>query len=326
MSKPVNNDAKGEGLPSIASRNPKLSETKRYTKRKFGFSFASTFGKQRPGHLSPRTTHDHASISDDIKSRDPRLLRTPFSGPLGWARSSNTGCGWVDIHLANMSDSTWQEAKKATPQETNKRRTSESRVHSSALLKLVIPWYISAQSQSKGRSVLEFTTQSVEVRTSVLGCVILQANKAFLRVKMPNPEKWNDYRTWSVHCDVLNSTVNVLREHSTIFSDLAADWGTNAEDIEAHRFVPCVYDIHVLMSSTALVFGVNKDNVMDAANDLENDHHAVLDIPECQIEGKVPFEQYKSTQSSIPFKVVFASDKDFKHPCVGSTTTAKAAF
>lgn len=85
---------------------------------------------------------------------------------------------------------------------------------------------------------------------------------AQIHCSLPSPLAWNELRTWSISTALGKPDILLLRDHITLFTDVAKDW-TSGPPGEFEHFVPFHYAIDVKVTDYALRLYVNDHNIIN---------------------------------------------------------------
>ncbi|WVQ79015.1 hypothetical protein IAT38_001107 [Cryptococcus sp. DSM 104549] len=124
-----------------------------------------------------------------------------------------------------------------------------------------------------------------------------------LSMTMPTPLEWDAQRDWGMDVVFDNPSVNLLRDHVTLISDLSRDWSTGTTGGDYHHFVPNHYNFRVSFINYAFHLYINDYNIVDAPG--SRDGNAYLDIygPRLDAVVAVASTHYRPETSVVPFTV-----------------------
>lgn len=86
---------------------------------------------------------------------------------------------------------------------------------------------------------------------------------------MPVPLEWNAQRDWGFDITMEKPEVTLMRDHTTLISDLARDWSSGQQGDYEH-FVPNHYNFRVTILNYAFHLFINDYNIIDKPNARED--------------------------------------------------------
>lgn len=137
---------------------------------------------------------------------------------------------------------------------------------------------------------------------------------------MPVPLEWNAQRDWGFDITLEEPVITLMRDHTTLISDLARDWSSGQQGDYQH-FVPNQYNFRVTILNFAFHLFINDCNIIDQPRSrddngkyltaspsvygLHTELSAMLDIygPRLDSYIAVSATQYRPEYSVVPFSI-----------------------
>lgn len=79
---------------------------------------------------------------------------------------------------------------------------------------------------------------------------------------MPTPLRWDAQRDWGFDVTLEEPDITLMRDHTTLISDLARDWSSGLQG-DFHHFVPNHYNFRVTILNYGIHLFLNDFNVID---------------------------------------------------------------
>lgn len=79
---------------------------------------------------------------------------------------------------------------------------------------------------------------------------------------MPTPLRWDAQRDWGFDVTLEEPDITLMRDHTTLISDLARDWSSGLQG-DFHHFVPNQYNFRVTILNYGIHLFLNDFNVID---------------------------------------------------------------
>lgn len=90
-----------------------------------------------------------------------------------------------------------------------------------------------------------------------------------VHVGLPSPLVWDALRTWTINVTMAKPDISLLRDHITLFTDVAKDWTSGPPGSYEH-FVPYVYVMNFTLSDYSLRLFVNDHNIINNPATIED--------------------------------------------------------
>ncbi|EIW72981.1 hypothetical protein TREMEDRAFT_42131 [Tremella mesenterica DSM 1558] len=151
-------------------------------------------------------------------------------------------------------------------------------------------------------AMLVLNLDSLDISSSVAYQSFINAKSCRLSMTMPTPLRWDAQRDWGLDVAVESPTITLLRDHTTLISDLARDWSSGATG-DFHHFVPNHYNFRVILLDYCFHLFVNDFNIVDDPK--SRDGNAFMDVYGPRLESyiAVAATQYRPEFSTVPFTV-----------------------
>ncbi|KAI8618133.1 hypothetical protein BC830DRAFT_1110168 [Chytriomyces sp. MP71] len=192
-------------------------------------------------------------------------------------------------------------------------------------LKIDIPMV----SQPNGyKTVIAIKMSNVSLSTSLNYAELLNADTLELEMLMPSPVKWNGERTWKYNISTKGAKVWFLMDHVSFLQDLANDMSHSPSPANPALFVPIAYEYEVSLHDTDVYLCTNQHNVIQVANDVEENSFVILKSTKLVISARTPYLLANPLVHSIDFGVQAEHGKLFiSHPsshAIGAFLTDEA--
>ena len=132
---------------------------------------------------------------------------------------------------------------------------------------------------------------------------------------MPTPLQWDAQRDWGFDVTMDEPEITLMRDHTTLISDLARDWSSGLQG-DFHHFVPNHYNFRVSILNYGIHLFVNDLNIIDKPRDraengksMSQDEFSPIAMadfygPRLDAYIAVSATQYRPEFSVVPFSVV----------------------
>lgn len=125
----------------------------------------------------------------------------------------------------------------------------------------------------------------VEYAVCILNTPKLANRHDQIHCGLPAPLIWDALRTWTINVTLAKPDIFLLRDHITLFSDIAKDWISGPPGDYEH-FVPFIYALNLTLSDYTLRLFVNDHNIINNPSTVVDNskllptqpqpHHALL--------------------------------------------------
>ncbi|KAI5479573.1 hypothetical protein MNV49_003310, partial [Pseudohyphozyma bogoriensis] len=157
-------------------------------------------------------------------------------------------------------------------------------------------------------TLCEFHLDEMSVTSSVNYATFLEAETCRVHVGLPSPLVWDEERTWSIDVTVSKPEINLLRDHITLFSDIAKDW-TSGPPGDYEHFVPFHYAFSLNLTDYTLRLFVNDHNIIISPSALEDNTFIICRGPRLAVTSVIPSNKYRMECSTVPFNVVVGQQR-----------------
>jgi hypothetical protein len=86
---------------------------------------------------------------------------------------------------------------------------------------------------------------------------------------MPTPLRWDAQRDWGLDINLEESVITLMRDQTTLISDLAKDWSSGQQG-DFHHFVPVHYNFRLCLVDYAIHLFINDFNIVDRPRSRED--------------------------------------------------------
>ncbi|KAI3660900.1 hypothetical protein MP638_006657 [Amoeboaphelidium occidentale] len=148
-------------------------------------------------------------------------------------------------------------------------------------------------------TTVELKSSNVTCSSSVNYAELLSAQSVKFGMKMAGPIQWNDIYKWNILVDLMNPTIFLLREHVTLFQDLASDW-TSGPSWTTEDFLPYKYNISIALNNMKLYLCANEKNIISQPNDLSDNLFVVVASEKIKFDVAMDFTALDSLHVAIP--------------------------
>jgi hypothetical protein len=93
--------------------------------------------------------------------------------------------------------------------------------------------------------------------------------KSQLAITMPTPLQWDAQRDWGFDVTMDEPEITLMRDHTTLISDLARDWSSGLQG-DFHHFVPNHYNFRVSILNYGIHLFINDFNIIDDPKNRSN--------------------------------------------------------
>ncbi|KAJ3103180.1 hypothetical protein HDU97_010313 [Phlyctochytrium planicorne] len=211
------------------------------------------------------------------------MIRIPFREPSkDWKYGFNeedvpakpkTGarpCGWLDFKTNSLAD-----IRFAIPIEAN---------------------------ENGYKTLLNIDFADVAVSSSLNFSTFLRSQRLQVSGNLNSPLMWNAERTWDFRISMNKSRIFLLRDHITLFQDLASDFSSGPPTEEVY-FIPIVYYITGALKETELSLCTNYNNVIYQPNDPDENSLLVTKVEDLAFSVDLPFLAFKPPGYEVKFDV-----------------------
>lgn len=151
-------------------------------------------------------------------------------------------------------------------------------------------------------TMLELHLDDIAVSSSVNYRDFLKAKSCRVLAQMPTPLQWDAMRNWTFDIGMDRPDILLLRDHTTLLSDLAKDWSSGPTGDFLH-FLPYDYQFKIQLTNPKLGLYLNDFNIVDDPADLERNCILFLQGPEVLAEVEIPLIRYRPESTTIPFSI-----------------------
>ncbi|KAM0754575.1 hypothetical protein T439DRAFT_352583 [Meredithblackwellia eburnea MCA 4105] len=242
---------------------------------------ATFFNQKATTRLKPGDTRLHAALKVFVEFSQGTTFRIPtrevskdwkYSGidASNFGGSMKRPYGWLDVALGPNST-----------------------------LSYVLPAiYTSAGYET----LVELHLDEVSVTSSVNYAVFLRSETCRIHCGLPAPLVWDELRTWAFDVTLSKPDVSLLRDHITLFTDIAKDWVSGPPG-DYNHFVPFKYAVNFSMIDYTLRLFVNDHNIINNPSTLEDNSLIVVRGPKLSAIAAIPSDKYRMQCSLVEFKL-----------------------
>ncbi|KAF8320822.1 hypothetical protein DL93DRAFT_2163795 [Clavulina sp. PMI_390] len=151
-------------------------------------------------------------------------------------------------------------------------------------------------------NMLQVHLDSLIIASSVNQARFLAADLCRVSCDMPSPLTWNAPREWTFDISLSKPTVQLLRDHVTLITDLVKDW-TSGPPTEYFRFIPITYTLRMSLRDTRFGVYLNDHNVIDYPLDNGQNTMLWLKAPMLTTAVSIPSLKYRPLSSIVSWDV-----------------------
>ncbi|CAG8440113.1 7211_t:CDS:10 [Ambispora gerdemannii] len=175
----------------------------------------------------------------------------------------------------------------------------ETTVGESSTIKLSLPMIFDENGYT---NKVDIRFSQITVQTSVNYSNLLTAENCKIKCDLQNPLRWNQARQWIFNIDLDKQKIFLLRDHITLFQDLAKDW-TSGPSVDLLHFIPMEYTINIGSKDIELYLYVNEHNIIDVPADIDDNAFFIICSKKLTSTVVLPFLNYEHEITKIPFNV-----------------------
>ena len=98
--------------------------------------------------------------------------------------------------------------------------------------------------------------------------VFFELDRLVLETDIQSPLQWNGARRNEIKVKTSHSNLFALKRHVNLINDLISDFSITSA-VSVAYFIPSMYEMSIECSDSETLFCVNKNNVIEVHNDLE---------------------------------------------------------
>ncbi|BGP16903.1 Macrophage colony-stimulating factor 1 receptor [Rhodosporidiobolus nylandii] len=158
-------------------------------------------------------------------------------------------------------------------------------------------------------TLLELHLDELSIASSVNYAPFLHAEACRIHCGLPSPLVWDEKRTWTINTNISRPDISLLRDHVTLFADVAKDW-TSGPPGDYDHFVPFLYEMNVEVRDYVVQLYVNDHNIINNPTSPEDNCAVrtftallVLSGPKIDANVTIPSDEYRMECSNIKFGV-----------------------
>lgn len=139
---------------------------------------------------------------------------------------------------------------------------------------------------------LKFGAPKLQILTSLNYAPLAIVERSDFYLYMDSPLAWNDMHTWDVDISFDKASIYILRDHTSLLSDLLNDWNDRPSgDVE--HFIPYDYNIRMNFKDNRILFCTNQENVISQPNDNQDNSFIVINCPNMTNEINMLFDKFE---------------------------------
>lgn len=163
--------------------------------------------------------------------------------------------GWLDVTLGPNSTLSYVLPMVATPQGYD----------------TLVEFHLDEMSVSSSVNYATFLkAETCRVRPfSPIKASQMLTSSSQVHVGLPSPLVWEELRTWTINVTMAKPDISLLRDHITLFTDVAKDWTSGPPGSYEH-FVPYNYVLNFTLSDYILRLFVNDHNIINNPATIED--------------------------------------------------------
>lgn len=227
--------------------------------------------------LQPGDTRRHTELRINVELQGTTTLRMPTREPSkDWQhQNEKPGAavrkyGWVDVHIGPNSS-----------------------------FRYISPIVADLNGYD---TMLELHFDTIAASSSVNYRDFLTAKSCRVLAQMPTPLQWNGRRDWVFDVSMDHAKILLLRDHTTLLTDLAKDWSSGPQGGFFH-FLPCDYQFQIKLTRPTIGLYLNDFNIVDDPADLDNNCILYLTGPQVTAEVEIPLIRFRPESTTIPFNI-----------------------
>ncbi|CAG8497267.1 4277_t:CDS:10 [Ambispora leptoticha] len=175
----------------------------------------------------------------------------------------------------------------------------EVTVGKSSMIKLSLPMILDENGYT---NKVDIRFNKITVQTSVNYANLLTAENCKIKCDLQNPLIWNQARQWIFNIDLDKPKIFLLRDHITLFQDLAKDW-TSGPSVDLLHFIPMEYIIEIESKDIELYLCVNEHNIIEDPADIDDNAFFIISSKQLTSTVVLPFLKFEQEITKIPFNV-----------------------
>ena len=149
-------------------------------------------------------------------------------------------------------------------------------------------------------TLLELHLDDISASSSVNHETFFHAESCRIGCGLPSPLVWDEKRTWTITTKIARPDISLLRDHVTLFTDVAQDW-TSGPAGDYDHFVPFVYKMDVEVRDYAIQLFLNDHNIISNATSPEDNALLTLSGPALDAHVVIPSDAYRQECTNIQF-------------------------
>ncbi|GAA5841695.1 hypothetical protein JCM9279_000733 [Rhodotorula babjevae] len=149
-------------------------------------------------------------------------------------------------------------------------------------------------------TLLELHLDDISASSSVNHETFFHAESCRIGCGLPSPLVWDEKRTWTITTKIARPDISLLRDHVTLFTDVAQDW-TSGPAGDYDHFVPFVYKMDVEVRDYAIQLFLNDHNIISNATAPEDNALLTLSGPALDAHVVIPSDAYRQECTNIQF-------------------------
>ncbi|GJN87915.1 hypothetical protein Rhopal_000870-T1 [Rhodotorula paludigena] len=149
-------------------------------------------------------------------------------------------------------------------------------------------------------TLLELHLDDLNVASSVNHETFLHADACRVHCGLPSPLVWDERRTWTITTKIARPDISLLRDHITLFTDVAKDW-TSGPPGDYDHFVPFLYEMHLEVTDYAIQLYLNDHNIINNPTAVEDNALLTLSGPAIDARVAIPSDAYRQECTNIQF-------------------------
>ncbi|GAA5960722.1 hypothetical protein JCM21900_000512 [Sporobolomyces salmonicolor] len=153
-------------------------------------------------------------------------------------------------------------------------------------------------------TLLEVHLDELSITSSVNYAQFFYAETCRIHCSLPAPLVWDERRTWAINTILSKPDMALLRDHITLFSDVAKDW-TSGVPGDYDHFVPFLYEMIIDVRDYNIRLFVNDHNIINNPTAYEDNTLLILSGPKLGARVAIPSDEYRMECSNITFGVNF---------------------
>ncbi|GAA5833329.1 hypothetical protein JCM11251_005205 [Rhodosporidiobolus azoricus] len=151
-------------------------------------------------------------------------------------------------------------------------------------------------------TLLEMHLDELSISSSVNYAPFLHAEACRIHCGLPSPLVWDEKRTWTITTNISRPDISLLRDHITLFADVAKDW-TSGPPGDYDHFVPFLYEMNIEVRDYVIQLYVNDHNIINNPTTAEDNTLLILSGPKVDARLTIPSDEYRMECSNINFSV-----------------------